>query len=381
MLPPGSRSEQRRLVETVDEQLVECARQLVAAARQTRVAKQLAASYPPRRLTVRDVVEVSGEGVQRTDAEQALADVLAIEKSQVQWIAKHGWSDLVCPADYFGPRGGWMSEARGTATPGEFVVAFNPELHPIGDFVSRCLIRRVQELCDTLAEFGSKCFAALRAAGGNAIKRLEREPRAFQALSGSADELTRACLVGPEAMLRDSCIILTQAYAAFGKTPDLSWLALSPADVGGAASIRHRLTHQQGPEVSDRIALALSDLHRLYDADSPQRSPYEEAIASGGLVIDGKARQVFWEGQLVGGNWRTYRTLWPLFVRLARGARLDAPVREQDLYADSGAASKMATNLSRLRQLLPGSLHRRIEPVHGERAYRLRLPGHRIFLF
>jgi hypothetical protein len=382
VLVPGASTAERGVVETVDKNLVLCARELVALARQKRVAKQLAARWPPRKRLTREEVDISGKRAQRIGSDRTLVDVLALETSQVQWISKRGWTDLVCPGDYFEPRGGWMSRAPGAAQAGDFLVAFNPELHPIGDFVTRCLVRRSDGFCETLTEFASKCGAAARAVGASAANGLERFQRAFLALRESREALTKTCLVGPEALIRDSCIVLTQTYAAFAATPDLGWLGLPCSEVqSGAATLRHRLTHEQNPEVSERIALALGDLRHLYAGGTPGQSQREEAIVTGALVIVGEARQVFWQGKAINANWGAYRVLWRLLERLARNARLQAPVGERDLYPESGALSKMATTLSRLRGVLPASLWKHIEPVRGKRAYRLHLPPNQVYLF
>lgn len=381
-LLPGSGSQERGLLEATDHSLVDCAQQLLALAQQKGVARQLARLWPPRPMLTGETVTITGQSVQRSACQETLQDGLTLSTLTVQWIARRGWKDLVCPADYLEPRGGWMARSGDNATAGEFVVSFNPELHGLGDFVSRCLLRRIRILCEVLGDFRTRCAAAARAAGSRAAKALQREEQAFQRLRADAEALERACLASPEASLRDSCIVLTQAYAAFGVKPDVDWLGLPAADVqSGAATIRHRLTHEQHPELSERIALALGDLHRLYDGASPEQSQREEAIGSGGLVLFHHPRQIYWEGRLIDVAWARYRVLWRFLEELVRRARRQGPVHERDLYPESGAASKMATNVSRLRTLLPASLWKSIEPIPGERAYHLRLPADHIFLF
>ena len=99
------------------------------------------------------------------------------------------------------------------------------------------------------------------------------------------------------------------------------------------------------------------------------------------LVLVEASREAYWEGQRIEVPWCRFRVLWKLLWELASKARLDATVQECHLYADSGARSKMATNVSRLTNMLPASLMRLIDAVHGTRSYRLRLETNRLHLF
>ena len=79
---------------------------------------------------------------------------------------------------------------------------------------------------------------------------------AWRELLARESRLRALCLTGPDATLRDSCIILTQAYGAFHPSPDLDWLGL-PRHLlePDLAALRHRITGSRTSEPVERIAL------------------------------------------------------------------------------------------------------------------------------
>ena len=396
-LARGAGTAERDLIDAVDAGLVRSARSLLALAGQQAVHRRLRALNPATPQITAEAVVVGGAGARRVDVHWEAVDRLPLEIAQVEQIAGRFWSDLACGHDYFAPMGGWMERPEGEegggatepagsrATPGEFVLDLNPALHPVGDFVSRCLLRRVEILFGLLETFRRKCLHAVQSVGLVAAGRVDvvdAERQCWQALSDGVQALNQACFSGPEARRRDACVILTQTYAAFGRAPDLVWLGL-PADVVafGATVLRHRFTNQRNGDMMDRIAAALGDLRDLYEGGPPQQSAIDEAIARGGLVVIEASKEAFWELQRIDQSWREHPACWKLLRQLAAVARVQGAVKEGDLYPDSGARSKLPTTVSRLKKLLPPSLGSRIRPVHGERRYRLELESHRVDLF
>jgi hypothetical protein len=198
-------------------------------------------------------------------------------------------------------------------------------------------------------------------------------------LTANVAALQQVCLAGQTGMVRDACIILTQTYAAFGRSPNLGWLGLpGPLIQHGAFSLRHRVTHTRHPEMIERIAATLGQLRHLHADGLAEQAVREEAIASGGLVLLEGARAVYWEAQPVEVPWRRFPVLWKLLWQLAAKAILGAAVKEHHVYSESGARSKLPTVVNRLTNLLPPSLMRLIHSVHGERSYRLHLESNRI---
>lgn len=381
-LVAGAGVPERQLVEAVDVGMVHAAQALLELVRQKRVHRRMVALNPPKEIVTEEAFKVTGSGKSRTHIKRALVDTLPIEINQITLIAERFWTDLVCAEDYFEPRSGWMSRIAPTVQPAEFIVALNSELHPIGDFVTRATMRRVEGIVELLATFHRKCLQAAGQAGATRSSNLIDEREVWAELNVRLTALKKTCLTGPDACLRDSCIILTQTYAAFDRAPELAWLGLREAIVEcDVPLLRHRLINARNPEMIDRIAAALGDLRLLYPNDSAQQSAIEEAVASGGLVLVNQGRQVYWETHCIDQAWQRHTMPWKLLWQLGSKALHAAAVKEQDLDLPSGALSKLATTVNRLKNLLPLNLRQRIQPIRGERSYCLRLEQHRIHLF
>lgn len=231
-----------------------------------------------------------------------------MEWSQVDGIARRFWTDLVCPDDYFEPCGGWLEQRASTqGQPGDFIVSLNPELHPVGDFVTRCLLRRIEVLHEVLTQFRRR----LQGGGEKQVSQ------AWDTLEESVRALRATCQAGQDALLRESCVILTQTYAAFHPAPDCHWLGLSESIVHrGIPMLKHRLTNRRDKEMPERIAAALGNLRRLYEGGTPQTRDVEEAIAGQGLVVIENPPRVFWEGEAVKADWNKTPSCWKLLLAL-----------------------------------------------------------------
>jgi hypothetical protein len=367
LLAPGSGTAERRAVEAVDAALVASATALARLAEDWRGTAAPARMDPPRE-------------------ELVATDVIAqVDEPPTPWaragrISRRPWVDLVCPLDYLEPHGGMM--LRGSPPPavteGEFVVSLNPELHPVGDLVSRCMFRRVEVWQASLDEFRRLCYRDR--AGRLRPATAEAERRASQDLGRLVSELRARCLVGPAAAIRDSCVIMTQVYAAFHPDPDLTWLSLPRYILeSGRDVLRHRILRYRTSEPLERIAAALPDLRWLLPSAAPRRANTDKVIAAGGLVLVDRPKAAYWEGQRLVADWDRHAKPWEFLRALATKALLVASVGETDLYSEPKGASTMANRLARLKPLIPPTLRRRIIPA-GLRAYRLHLDRGRIHL-
>ncbi len=319
---------------------------------------------------------VTGAGSQPISRTVREVDQLPVMTAQIEAIARPFWRDLVDTADYLGPRGAWLlrEEPSEHVTAGEFVVSLNPELHAIGDFVTRCLFRRVEVLAEILAGADRAVLACVPALGRAA-------PKSVSELAGDRDQLQETirqlhtiCRPDDEATVRDSCVILAQVYVAFHPAPDVGWLGL-PDDVieVGRAALRHRFTNTRNPELTERVAAALGDLRRLYANESPGQSALEEAVARGGLVLTTSPRAAYWEGNLLAVNWAKNDRPWEMLLALARKGRLGAAVEERDLFTGGASPSATPTLFGRLKRLLPAELWKQIIPGIEIRSYCLKL--------
>ena len=383
VLNAQAESPERVLVNAVDHSIVQTAKALHQLGPNRLVVKKLEEQNPPKVFVSEEVVEINERGVRRLEVKRDLFDTSRAELAQIEQIAERPWTSLVCLEDYLQPLGGWLDRSGPSEfTEGEFVVSLNPKLHPVGDFVTRCLLRRVDVLHGLLERFRGKCLRAVRAAGPAYSRQCEEAERCWQRLTQAVTELHKRCETGLQSQLRDSCIILTQVYLAFHPAPDVEWLGL-PEDLTqyGRRMLRHRVTHQHDAEMIDRIAVALGDLRRLYEDEMPGQSALEEAISGGGLVLVSAPPAAYWEGRRIPADLGRLRRAWLMLYNLASKARLGAAIQERDLYDDVKSESNMATTLNRLKKILPPSLKKLIIPAKDmKRSYRLDLARHRIHI-
>lgn len=373
---------ERLLVRAVDAALVACAKTLTDHCAEPSIRRKLVELNPPKQIVIDETVEIRSNRQRRSRVRRKPVDVLSIELAQVAEIAKRRWDDLVSVDDYFEPRQEWNESADGNRVQrGEFIVSMNSELHPLGNFVVRCLRQRVEGMYGSLAAVRRKYLAVLAGNAGNQdSQKLTAFHSQWEQLEVQKAKLYECCFTGRDNVLRDSCMILTQVYAAFHLKPDVQWLGLPPAVVQeGIGAIRVRLQGFQGSEVTERIAAALGDLPKLYEDGAPDLSAREEAIASGCLVIDEGQGKVFWEGRPLAKP--SKGRSWDFFVALAKKARRRSPVTERDIFEDAQSDSTMSTTCNRLKNELPPTLRKLIG--HGEepRSYRLDLEPHRIYIF
>ena len=182
--------------------------------------------------------------------------------------------------------------------------------------------------------------------------------------------------------LRDSCSAVTQVYAAYGATPDLTWLGL-PEDQThrNSAGLPVFLRGSQTRNLFDRIARSVQDLGLVYAPTELKTSVQDEAIATGVLVLIEADRRAYWDKTQVdlGKGDNNWQFLWLLAYR----ARTKRSVTENDLFPKGAPAlSAMPMAWSRLKGKLPISLEDLVESDPNQnRAYRLTLESDRIRLF
>jgi len=379
-LREGADTPARRQVDATAAALTRHACMLRTALKSRRVAAAVAESLPPLPLVDQELV-VMGSGARPTSRTTREVDRFPSLVAQVEAIARPFWRDLVDPADYLEPRGAWLlqEEPSEHVTAGEFVVSLNPELHAIGDFISRCLFRRVEVLAEILAGADRAVLACVPALGRTA-------PKSVSGVAGDRDQLQETIrqlhtICGPddEAAVRDSCVVLAQVYTAFHPAPDIGWLGLPDHVIeAGRLTLRHRFTNVRNPELTERVAAALGDLRRLYANEPPGQSALEEAVARGGLVLTASPCAAYWEKKLLAINWANNDRPWEMLVALARKGRFGAAVEERDLFPGGASFSAMPNLFGRLKGLLPAELRKQIIPGIEPRSYRLELDSAQI---
>lgn len=378
------------LVAKVDQSLVDAAQAQLAIIADKAVKQAVAAQNPPKKTITRETVEITSNGIRRVSAVEEMVDSLPRQLAQVRRLADHRFASLACGFDFFAPVGSLVpSEELASrrregisVTEGDLVVSLTPELHSVGDFVTRTMLRRVDVWTDCLRSHRRMLYTTMRAisAGRGKLQRLqEAEETAWSNLSKTTTALRRFCSTGPTARLCDACMTLTQAYASFHPEPDLGWLGL-PENI-----IRHGIDHLKQDirsgkslESLDRIAAALPLLRELPAGDDC----VEAAIQAGHLVLVRKPAQAFWEQNAVGNVWhknaRPFLLLWKLAEKAMCAGGI---VCDGDIWDARGAKNRLSQLKGRLLGLLRNStLARKISYVNGQ-GVRLSLDRQKIHLF
>ena len=374
-----------RLIADVDRKLVAAAKALLEVVQDAAVTDQIRKQNPPERKLVRETVEISGEGSRRLDAVFDEVDSLPLKEAQVRRIAEHAYADLACLHDYFGPMGGLMppeelaqicEQENTIITEGSLVPSLNPELHLIGDFVTRCMFQRIEIWLDCLTEYRKLCCRAIRAAGREIVDELKAETTTWAHLQEAIETLRKTFLTGRTVSLRDACIVLTQVYASFHPEPDLSWLGLpEPVIAYGKMSLKDSVENGRNLEVLDRIAAALGDLHEIHG--SPEGN-LEMAIQTGGLVIVKEPRAAYWEKEEIVRPWDQHGKPFELLTKLAEKARFGGVVTDKDLWNEPGARGRLSNLKGRLLKLVPRTLSMLIKPARP--GVRLHFDAKKIYL-
>lgn len=378
---PGADTDARRQVDAVTKALTRHARLLRTALKSKKVADAIEKFAPPIRSVDNEEVTITGEGIKTNSLSYREVPRLPDITAQIEDIAAPFWTDLVSLEDYLEPTSDWLERVPSSPniTAGDVIVFLNPELHGIGDFVVRCLFRRVDVLLAVLKDCDRTVLTCARSIGGKTPSAVLKLSEDNCRLQEAVQELHAVCHANSEAGLRDSMVILTQVYTALHPSPDIGWLGLDDEIVTrGRDNLRYRLLKPSNLELPDRVSTALLDLNRLYANEPPGQSELEEAVAKGGLVLAMSSQTVFWKRIKSDVDWSSYTRPWKMFVELARKGRIGADVEEHHIYSDGSSGSAMGTLFGRLKNLLPPDLRKKIVPGRSPRSYCLELDAEQI---
>ena len=374
---------ERRQIDAISAAMCRCANSLTRLSRKKRIANELAAHFAPRRICVAQAVEGSNEISRSLITKTEPFDELAVSLAHTAAIAERGSEELVRISDYFEPVQEFSQTEEGDQLQNAgYIVAFNHKLQLVGDFIVRCLFHRLDSQIATLDDLRSKLSGIMAR-----CKRRDRDWEDVEMAWGDIESmrggLTKALLSNADSRLRNSCIILTQFYAAFHSSPNVEWLGLSSRDVQrGVTCLRARVNGFRNAELLDRLVVALSDLQRLFKDDYEVTAARDEAIAAGKLVIDRSSGEVYWEGKRVETEWNRFDGSWKFLIELAKRARNRADVTQNDLYGSEAISiTAMSTSAFRLRSHLPASLRKLIISGRTLRTYRLTLESEHIYFF
>ena len=370
---------ERDAVMAVDDTLVRCASALSSVAQSDAISEQLLRLGPFGE-------EVSEGDLRALDGvpEDSSIPPTPLGFRGVEFIASRPWRDLTSPWDYFHPTSQLNLTEPDNRQWGHFLPYVNHNLRVPGDFITRCMEIRVNHWRDMLHRFFIRCHTAKQRADVDLGSQWTELESIRSELRTRIDELRQLSLLGQEARVRDSCIVLLQFHAGFHQSTDISWLGEVARMVAGAADIPHRVTRRQEWDVPERAAAALIDIAEIARRQPPDEL-IEEMKATKRLVLIEEQRQGFFDGTAIERNdqrvfWHGRDDLmWELLWTLADRAGVR---RSVDCYCLSNRKAQepreppslqaVKDRRSELKKLIVPELNQLIEGA-GRGTYRLRL--------
>jgi hypothetical protein len=381
----GARSGERQLVESIESRLSATARRLAAFSKQHHPA---ADTSVPTVAPTHATITLGGDG--GSDADEAKCD---LELSRVrdwkplsggalmEFIAGKPWRDLASIADYFYPaaelnladRELYLGPGTQQVQIGVCLPFLNPRLRPLGDFISRMLLIRVEYWCNALNGFFSACT---RSVGAEVCDRDVQWSAAQEDLTRLTRELVQLRHMlssGNAAKLRDACLTLVQTHAAFFPESDFSWLGEASNFVVGAAYYRDAIEHRDNFCLAEQIAAALAECAECYRTSETSEEVLSKTLARHSLVlVEGIGRrEAYWKRAMVGERWGGQPALWQFLLALAEGVKAQPGVDSIKLNCSLKDAR------SRIKQLIPPDLDSLILPS-GRGTYVLKLQPHEV---
>lgn len=419
-LAPGSATPERQDVLAMADALVAAAAALIKLAARPAVAARIQSVCPPQSTVVREEVRISSDRQlpEVLGREAQLMSDLPILQRQVASIAGRPWTDLVCSADYFGPRGDLEGKPPewATALPsveaslptadvrpakirrstrrkssiepvqGELHPYFNRRLVPLGDLVTRCMMTRVRVARESIDGFRACVRRAADAAGGRGGVDAATEQAAWDRLRDRHDALQKSCMGADTLALREGATALTQVCLTFRPGAEAEWLGLPvPLVAQGDAWLRCQLVQRRDLQTLERLAAALGEMRKLYRDHPPGEAAFDQAVATGGLVVCEEPPALYWGGRLVPVDWKTHRSDWEFWLKLATKGRHGGAVGRGDLYGDGVVADSTLYNRRRradacIRELAP-DLANLIDNGLQSASYRLNLEPRNVHVF
>ncbi|MEI7686385.1 MAG: hypothetical protein WCL32_15305 [Planctomycetota bacterium] len=374
----GSGSIERKRIEEVDDLIVATARNLKKILHSPRFDERVGDRFLAKR-PGDEKVRIDGINPIEVVERQIVTYCKARElRGRIDFVASRFWSDLVTGQDYFEPTGGWPTKDRQGIFRGSFAPWFTPEVHSGGDFISRCVILRLESVLRDFQEaipLTEAIFPELHPKGKSETKKWRTFIDGFVAVRDRTTQLRHFLLENEQQPLRNACILLTQVGAASSKQFDLSWLGKYHRLA--FAPMWHRLqTHSK--DLFERIARALLAVGDFYAQQPPETTELDEAIARNGLVIRAKAKVAIWKRRnldLPPGS-KEFTLLRLLAKKGIHGQSVGDD--EVELYEEPPGDSAMATLFGRLKKKLPPDLWSLIVTGDKNRSYKLTLEPSKI---
>lgn len=269
-----------------------------------------------------------------------------LHEKTATYVANKPWIDLVCILDFFGPTRDLHLDS--VKLDHEHTQAFrnrNVQL-PLGDYVSRLLLNRVDYWCSALIRIADGAMSLVPNGFGTSerYKAMNRVMvRRFE-LSEAVEELVSICNDLKKQKQRDAAAALTLIYSAYAANPQLAWLGADESwwKVGGKILrnwVRRRGTVQRlerdpsgvvmltppvqeslcDPSVIRHIAYSLQEMKNYFDIFDDYKEVIAEAVDRAELVmVDRERREVWFSGELAcDAIWDDHLASWDLLWKLA----------------------------------------------------------------
>lgn len=376
-LARGAPGKERSLVEAVDAGLVDCAQRLVDFARHPAIQEALAQLGP-----CTEGLHEAGGNSHDPAVQNPTAPHAAPGFGLIQYIAGRPWRDLVAVEDYFYPtselnltkRERYLGpDSRGVQV-AEFLPFCNPHLRPLGDYVSRTLLIRVEYWDRVLQRFWVRCRTALQESQHESDPQGAAVTEARGRLQEDYEQLKETCCAGEQAKMRAACIALVQVHADYHPRADRDWLKLPFERARPSGTIRHQVERRHDVSIAEQVAGALVDVAPMYrEGLEPTVMIAAKARFHQLVVVMGTGRrEVYWQGQLLEVDWFTQDAPWDLFAALVE--RVKSAQGADAFDAKGGLSGSLKDRRHRLKKLLPPGLDEAIRSA-GQGTYKLSLPA------
>ncbi|MHC2065831.1 hypothetical protein ACYFX5_00015 [Bremerella sp. T1] len=307
-------------------------------------------------------------------------------------IASRPWVQLAYAFDFFHPEDQLLLRDPNRALTSDFRA--EERRIPLGDYISRYLLARVKFWKNLVVRLGERINHYVPSSDDEGPKISSRIFRTRIQLDQAVDTLAQACH-GENFRRRNACNALVQVYAAYAHNPDLEWLGIS-RDAWHTAGPQIRMCVRRRSDVSvveripegafqpigterlslcdpailRQVAASLQEVATFYEIpEDPDDLIVWAADQARLVLVDRAPRQVFWEGQLIGGGeWDNQPVAWDFLWNLGKSST--QVVDKEDLGGKSSRSRR-----HRLSDVLLEcqELDNRIEAVRGL-GYRLDLP-------
>jgi len=290
-------------------------------------------------------------------------------------IGKRPWRDLVNVHDFYQIIGSLNLDRKSffrsdgkQGHPAQFTPFVNPDLRTLGDIISHAFFLRIEHWQYLLERFHHCLLTIVRDYNLERDSPLMPFGNTWAKLRRNYAELRRACIIGKEAMVRNSCIALFQAYAEYRPLEEFTWLGLPSALPRNGQAIRYRIESRNEYSVAEKIAAALVNIQPLYREEiDPESAIMEKCRTKSLVLVSGPGRrEVYWKNELLDVDWEANDGPWALFSALVER------VKSRQGVDGTYVRGSLKDFRSRLKKLLPAELSQWIRPA-GHGTYRFEL--------